>query len=155
MLKKALKKKKQTTAREKLEREHPSHGTIATGRKGESLLIPRPLDVDAAMRGVRKGRVQTMGELRARLARDAGAESACPLCTGIFARMAAEAAEEDRHAGRKRITPYWRTVRDNGSMNEKFPGGRQAQAAMLRTEGIRLNPGQGKKSPRVVAARSK
>ena len=57
------------------------------------MLIPRPLDVDAFIRKVRRGRVVTMGELRKRLARDAGADTACPLCTGIFVRIAAGALE--------------------------------------------------------------
>src|SRR5258706_7864712 len=87
--------------------------TCGTG----TMLIPRPLDVDALIREVPRGRVITMGELRTRLARDAGADTACPLCTGIFVRIAAEAAEEDRASGKKRITPYWRVVRNDGSMN--------------------------------------
>lgn len=130
------------TWREKLERDHPSHGKVVpippnwekscgTG----TMLIPRPRDVDAVMRSVRKGRLITLGEVRRRLAEAAGVNAACPLTTGIFARIAAEAAEEDRRAGRTRITPYWRTVRDDGSLIDKFPGGVRAQAARLREEG--------------------
>ena len=101
------------------------------------MLIPRPLDVDAFIRKVRRGRVVTMGELRKRLARDAGADTACPLCTGIFVRIAAGAAEEDRAAGKKRIIPYWRVVRNDGSMNPKLPGGIEAQTERLKAEGYR------------------
>lgn len=134
-----------TPCRDKLEREHASHGTIVQGCKGERLLIPRPLDVDACIRGVRKGRVLRMGELRARLAAAAGAEAACPLCTGIFARLAAEAAEEDRRGGKKRVTPYWRLVRDDGSMQPKFPGGEAGQAKMLKADGVEvIRTGRGK-----------
>ncbi len=136
--------------RAKLERVLPSHGTIEPGRQGERMLIPRPLDVDAAMRSIRKGHVLTMGELRARLASAAGAQTTCPMCTGIFARIAAEAAEEDRRAGRARITPYWRLVRDDGSMNDKFPGGASAQAEKLRVEGRTIVLGKGKRHPRVA-----
>lgn len=80
---------------------------------------------------------------------DFTAASACPLCTGIFVRIAAEAAEEDRRAGRKRITPYWRVIRDDGSLNEKCPGGPAAQAVKLRMEGHQLEAGRGKKLPKV------
>jgi len=73
----------------------------------------------------------------------------CPLTTGIFAHLAAEAAEEDQAAGKKRVTPWWRTVRDDGKLNEKFPGGAAAQARLLRREGVRLAPGRGKQPPRV------
>ena len=106
--------------------------TCGTG----TMLIPRPLDVDALIREVPRGRVITMGELRNRLARDAGADTACPLCVGIFVSIAAEAAEEDRAAGRKRITPYWRVVRNDGSMNPKFSGGAEAQRGRLQNEKV-------------------
>jgi alkylated DNA nucleotide flippase Atl1 len=126
-----------TTWRDKLQREHPKHGTIVVAR-GRRMLIPRPLDVDAEVRRVRRGRVLTVGQLRARLADAGGAEVACPLCTGIFLRIVAEAAEEDRRAGRKRIAPYWRIVRDDGSMNPKYPGGGARQAASLRAEKVAI-----------------
>ena len=62
----------------------------------------------------------------------------------------AEAAEEDRGAGKKQVTPYWRVVRDDGGMNEKFPGGPTAQAARLKAEGHVLEPPRGKKPPKVT-----
>gem|GEM_PF-4701258 len=36
--------------------------------------------------------------------------------------------------GREDITPYWRVVRDDGSLNEKFPGGVEVQAERLKEE---------------------
>lgn len=139
----------------KLEGAHPSHGKVVEipermrGRMGGAgtMVIPRPLDIDAMVRGLRKARVVTLSGLRERLAADSGVDRACPLTTGIFMRFVAEAAEEDRRAGKKRITPYWRVVLDDGSMNGKFPGGVGAQAAKLRAEGIRLVRGRGKKGP--------
>ena len=116
-----------------------------------TMLIPRPLDVDALVRRIAKGKVATVRQLRERLARDCGASVTCPLTTGIFLRIAAEAAEEDRKLGRKNITPYWRVVRDDGSLYDKFPGGARAQAARLRSEGFRIESARGKKAPRVAA----
>ena len=55
----------------------------------------------------------------------------CPITTGIFVRIAAEAAEEQLEQGIERVTPYWRVVRDDGSLIARFPGG----AARLRAEG--------------------
>lgn len=142
--------------RMKLKQDHPSHGKVVRVppkmRKAfgsGTMLIPRPRDVDAIMRGVKKGKLITTSQIRERLARRAGADCACPLTTGIFVRVAAEAAEEDRRAGRVRITPYWRTVRDDGGLNEKFPGGAAAQAAKLRKEGFSIQPGKGKQPPKV------
>jgi alkylated DNA nucleotide flippase Atl1 len=154
---KASTKGKRKTARQKLEISHPSHGVIfpippsmQRSPGPATMIVPRPLDVEAAMRLPRKGRLITLGQIRAALARRAGADRCCPLTTGIFARLAAESAEEDAAAGRKRITPYWRTIRDDGRLNDKFPGGIKAQAARLRREGFRLTPGKGKQPPRVA-----
>jgi len=58
-------------------------------------------------------------------------------------------AEEDLSKGVMEITPYWRVIRDGGSLNEKFPGGITAQAAYLREEGHIIEPGKGKKPPKV------
>lgn len=124
----------------------------AKGRKHwkcETMLIARPRDVDATIRKARKGRLITVGQIREFLAREHGADIACPLTTGIFTRIAAEAAEEDRKAGKKRITPYWRVVKDDGSLNPKFPGGVRAQTRRLREEGHTISAGKGKKPPKV------
>ena len=144
-------KRPRKTAREKLEASHPSHGKAfaipaAMRRPGgaKTMVVPRPLDVDALMRAPRKGRVVTMGLIRAELARRAGVDTCCPLTTGIFARLAAEASEEDSAAGKKRVTAWWRTVRDDGSLNDKFPGAGAEQARRLRREGVRIAAGKGR-----------
>src|SRR5262245_49848400 len=80
-------------------------------RWGEgTMVIPAPREVDAIMAKVSKGKLITINEIRARLARKHGVNFACPITTGIFAWIAAHAAEESRAAGKKRITPYWRTL---------------------------------------------
>jgi len=99
------------------------------------MLIPRPLDVDALIRTVPRGKLVTVNQIRAQLAAEYAADVTCPLTTGIFIRIASEAAEEDRRAGKSRVTPYWRVLREGGCLNEKFPGGIEAQAAKLRLEG--------------------
>lgn len=114
-----------------------------------TILIPRPLDVDALIRKAGKGSLITPTQIRERLARENEADMTCPLTTGIFIRIAAEAAEEDLRNGKKRITPYWRVVRDDGSLLEKLPGGVKAQAQRLEDEGHMIVPGKGKKPPKV------
>jgi alkylated DNA nucleotide flippase Atl1 len=101
-----------------------------------TLLLPAPVDVEDAIRAIRKGTVRTVGQLRRDLAAIYGATAACPLVTGIFVRISAEAAEEDARAGKKRIAPYWRVVKEDGSLYPKFPGGVQRQAERLRAEGV-------------------
>jgi len=51
--------------------------------------------------------------------------------------------------GKKDITPYWRTLKSKGELNEKYPGGVEAQAARLKEEGHTIEPGKGKKPPKV------
>jgi hypothetical protein len=108
------------------------------------MLIPAPIDVDSVMRSVPRGRLVTQSQIRAKLARVCKAKVACPMTTGIFVRIAAEAAEEDKRNGKSRVTPYWRVIRDDGSLNEKFPGGVKVQAAYLEQEGHRLKNSKGR-----------
>ncbi|HYD80697.1 MAG TPA: 6-O-methylguanine DNA methyltransferase [Paucimonas sp.] len=121
------------------------------------MLIPCPRDIDAAIREIKRGKLLTTQELRDELARRHGAQTACPLVTGIFVRVCAEAAEEDRSAGKKRIAPYWRVVREDGGLLEKIPGGAEAQAQYLQAEGhtIEGKPGKGAARLRVAGFRSR
>ena len=80
------------------------------------------------------------------MAADFAADVTCPLTTGIFVRIAAEAAEEDRLHDRQKITPYWRVIKNDGSLNPKFPGGVAQQTRYLRSEGFLVSP-NGKKPP--------
>jgi alkylated DNA nucleotide flippase Atl1 len=103
-----------------------------------SVVVPAPREVDAAMRQVPKGRVVTINEIRAHLARKHRATIGCPLTTGIFAWIAAHAADEAAAEGVKRITPYWRTLKAGGQVNPKFPGGIAALKERLEAEGHRV-----------------
>ena len=99
------------------------------------MLIPCPLDVDALIRKVPRGKLITQSQIRERLARAADADCACPLTTSIFVRIVSEAAAEQARAGRSRITPYWRVIRDDGRLLENLPGGPSTLAAQLEAEG--------------------
>ena len=103
-----------------------------------TVVVPAPREVDAAMRKVPKGRVTTINEIREHLARKHKATIGCPLTTGIFAWIAAHAAEEAAAEGAKRVTPYWRTLKAGGELNPKFPGGVAALKARLEAEGHRV-----------------
>ena len=140
--------KTRKTAREKLEIQREPK-VVDDPRGRGKMLVPRPLDVDALMRKVEKGKLATAEQIRERLARDFHADLTCPMTTGIFIRIAAETAEEDLRKGEKQITPYWRVIKADGSLNEKLPGGTEAQAARLTEEGHSVEPGKGKKLPRV------
>ena len=100
-----------------------------------TIVIPAPNEVDAIMRSVPKGRLITINQIRQLVARRHGATIGCPIATGILARIAAGAAGEDEADGKKRITPYWRTLKSGGELNPKYPGGLTGQRARLREEG--------------------
>jgi alkylated DNA nucleotide flippase Atl1 len=107
-------------------RERWGSGTVA---------IPAPLEVDALMRQVPEGRLTTINEIRAAVARKHGATLGCPITTGIFAWIAAHAAEEAAAEGETETTPYWRTLKSGGELNPKYPGGVEALKARLEAEG--------------------
>ena len=74
-------------------------------------------------------------EIRSALAKKHHATIGCPMTTGIFSWVAAHAAEEQRQNGEKDITPYWRTLKTGGLVNEKYPGGVETQKKLLESEG--------------------
>lgn len=102
------------------------------------MIIPAPLTVDAIMKKVPKGKLITVSEIREKLAKDFDVDTACPLASGIFTWVAANAAEEAAAEGKKGITPYWRTLRSGGVVNEKYPGGLEHQKSLLETEGHKV-----------------
>lgn len=105
-------------------------------RWGEgTFVIPAPIEVDEIMRRVPKGKLTTIDAIRKELARKHGATIACPITTGIFAWIAAHAAEEAAAEGKKRITPYWRTLKTGGEINPKYPGGVNRIKELLAAEG--------------------
>ena len=104
------------------------------------MVVPAPREVDAIMRRVPKGKLITIGEIRAALAKKHKVNVCCPITTGIFAWIAAHAAEEAAAAGgaRSKITPYWRTLKTGGELNPKYPGGVRGVCKRLTAEGHRV-----------------
>ncbi len=100
-----------------------------------TIVIPAPREVDAIMKRVPSGQVITINQIRERLAKKHGATMTCPITTGIFAWIAAHAAEEQRAAGKTETTPYWRTLKGDGELNPKYPGGLELQRELLIEEG--------------------
>jgi alkylated DNA nucleotide flippase Atl1 len=109
-----------------------------------TVVIPAPLEVDGYMRSVPRGKLTTINHIREALARRHGATIGCPITTGIFAWVAAHAADELAFSGEKNITPYWRTLKTGGELNSKYPGGIEEQAARLQEEGHIIEFSRGK-----------
>jgi alkylated DNA nucleotide flippase Atl1 len=103
-----------------------------------TVVIPTPMEVDEMMRRVPEGKLITINEIRAALAKRHKATIGCPITTGIFAWVAANASEEQRQNGEKDVLPYWRTLKTGGVINEKYPGGVEAQKRILEKEGHKV-----------------
>lgn len=103
-----------------------------------TVAIPAPLEVDAIMKKVPKGKVITINEIRAKIAQKHKASIGCPITCGIFAWISAYAAEEAKDQGKKEITPWWRTLKSDGSLNKKYPGGIIKQKKLLEKDGLKI-----------------
>jgi len=94
---------------------------------GSTMAIPSPMEVNDIMSRVPEGKLMTIEGIRKLIALKHSADIGCPLTCGIFSWISANAAVEDAAEGRKDITPYWRTLKSNGELNPKYPGGIEEQ----------------------------
>ena len=124
-------------------------GKMSTRWGTGTVVIPAPREVDEIMRSVPRGKLITINQIRERLAKKHGASIGCPITSGIFAWISANAAEEDAAEGKKDITPYWRTLKVGGVLNEKYPGGVDGQAKRLKEEGHTIEPDRSGKPKKV------
>lgn len=100
-----------------------------------TMVIPAPEEVDSIMKKVPAGKIVTINRIREKLAKKHHATIGCPITTGIFSWIAAHAADEDINAGVRNFTPFWRTLKEGGVINEKYPGSIERQALLLEAEG--------------------
>ena len=90
-----------------------------------------PIDYDRVMRLVPYGKLLTVGVIREHFAKASGADFTEPITAGIFVSIVAWASFQRKNDK----TPYWRTLKANGELNAKYPGGIEAQKEMLEKEG--------------------
>lgn len=98
---------------------------------GDKMYFAPPIDYDKIMRLVPFGKLLTVGAIREYFAKQSGADFTEPITAGIFVSIAAWASfqrDDDK-------TPYWRTLKANGELNAKYPGGIKTQKEMLEKEG--------------------
>ncbi|MEO0124456.1 MAG: hypothetical protein ABIL69_10700 [candidate division WOR-3 bacterium] len=113
-------------------------------KPGDSVVLAPHIEVDEIMKIVPKGKLITIKEICEELAEKYKTKYCCSLIAGISIMTAANAAEEARMKGEKNITPYWRTLKVGGVLNEKFPGGAERQKELLEKEGHKVEK-RGKK----------
>ena len=83
------------------------------------------------MKQVPFGKVTTVGKIREHFAALSGADFTEPITAGICVSIAAWASFQRSD----NETPYWRTLKADGELNPKYPGGVQAQKQKLEEEG--------------------
>lgn len=98
---------------------------------GTRMFLAPPLYYDKLMRKVPKGELITVGQIREYLAKENNADFTCPLTAGIFINIVAWASYQRKED----ITPYWRTLKTNGELNNKYPEGIELQKRLLEEEG--------------------
>jgi len=102
---------------------------------GDDIVLVNPSEVVVIMKQVPKGKLTTIVEICIKLAKRHNTKGCCSLTTGIFIMTAANAVEEARREGQLMDIPYWRTLKADGSLNPKYPGGQEAHKKLLEQEG--------------------
>lgn len=98
---------------------------------GNRMYFAPPIDYDIVMKKVPLGKVITVGKIREHFAKQSGADFTEPITAGVFVSIVAWASYQRSDDE----TPYWRTLKANGELNEKYPGGALAQKEKLEKEG--------------------
>lgn len=98
---------------------------------GEKMYFAPPKDYDHIMKQIPIGKVITVKAIREYFAKKNNADFTDPITAGIFVSIVAWASFQRK----EELTPYWRTLKVNGELNPKYPGGVEAQKKKLEEEG--------------------
>lgn len=119
------------------------------------ILIPNAVDIERLINKTKAGELLTNDIIREALAKEKNVQVTAAIPTGVYLKYIALAAEEERPVKKDKITPYWRVLKPNGTINIKNPGGVEKQIALLAAEGHNIEQGKGKKSPKVISFEDK
>ena len=123
-----------------LEKNFPCYPPLAKmgAKVGDRVVLTNPTDVAEVMNNIPQGKLITINEICRKLAKKFKVDACCTLTTGIFIMTAANAAEEAKKEGKISNNPYWRTLKSAGFLNDKYPGGQEAQRRLLEEEGFKI-----------------
>jgi alkylated DNA nucleotide flippase Atl1 len=124
----------------KLQKSFPCYNAVHKmgAEAGDDVVLVNPSEVIELMKQVPKGKVITLVDICKTIAQNHHVKACCSLTTGIFIMTAANAAQEAASKGKPLKVPYWRTLKADGSLNEKYPGGALAQKKLLENEGFTI-----------------
>jgi hypothetical protein len=103
-----------------------------------TIAIPASSEVEEIMRAVPKGKLITTKGIQDVVARRYKTTIGCPILTGVGIWLVSHVAHEQAEAGKKRIVPYWRTIKNNGDIAVKSPGSRGEIKKLLESEGHKV-----------------
>ena len=98
---------------------------------GKTMVIAPPIDYDKLIKKVSKGKLITTDTLRKAMSKKYKTDITCPLTCGIFVNICAWASYQRKED----ITPYWRVLKSDGMLNNKYPEGFELQKRLLEEEG--------------------
>ncbi len=108
---------------------------------GEPVVLVNASEIIPIMAKVPKGKLVTLKEICQKIAKTHKVKRCCSLTTGIFIMLIANAAEESiANAEKSNLVkiPYWRTLKADGFLNEKYPGGLKNHKKLLEKEGLNI-----------------
>ena len=98
---------------------------------GDRMYFAPPCFYDEVMKTIPFGKLTTVGEIRKYFAKKNDADFTDPITAGIFTSIVAWASVQRK----ENETPYWRTLKNNGELNPKYPEGIEFQKQKLESEG--------------------
>lgn len=108
---------------------------------GDEIVLVNPSAVIPLMTEVPEGKVITLSEICGKLAEKYSVKGCCTLTAGIFTMTIANAVEEVKAQGETTALseiPWWRTLKSEGYLNDKYPGGQETQKQLLELEGLKV-----------------
>ena len=134
---------KRKTWLEKMHNGHPWKVEVTDKKfadipEGATMLVATPEIVDAYIRNIPKGVHTSLQQMRGDLAAEYNAQYCCPITSGIFLRIIAEAAYEEYMAGKplKKITPFWRMIDNKAPVAKKLTFGTEFIKQQRAAEGL-------------------
>jgi hypothetical protein len=124
----------------KLEKGFPCYNAVHKmgAEVGDEIVLVNPSEVVEYMKQVPYVRLTTIIQICKQIATKYQVKGCCSLTAGIFVMTAANAVEEAKNENKILDIPYWRTLKAEGFLNEKFPGGAEAHKALLEKEGFKV-----------------
>lgn len=99
----------------------------------QTMLMPSAEAIARQMLAVPPGATSSLGQMRAQLAREYGADATCPVTTQRMIKIVAARSVADHQAGREAV-PFWRVVDPDRPNGAKLPGGSEFIRARRRDE---------------------